>query len=369
MTGDLHGLPWCQRGIGLGENSIPSRLQLCDLFRIALGIGTTFQGIYLFFDLCDRIFKVECHHFRYKSPVLSEFYREGFEFVGSSVDVLRMIEDSEGMDTVHEIKKLGFLGCGNMGGAILEGILDHGELTPEEILVVERSEERTSYWRDKGVSVSKHPKALQMASTLILGVKPQIFDQAAIDLGTLERSCTVVSIMAGIDSTRISAALGEKARVVRTMPNTPCTIGMGISAIARGHNATESDMALASKIMSTVGRIIEIDEASMHAVTATSGSGPAYLFLMAESWIEASIASGLSREVAELLVVETIRGSAELLHRERDAITLRKNVTSKGGTTQAGIESLEENGLRESLVQALEAARQRGVELGSEISS
>ena len=107
----------------------------------------------------------------------------------------------------------------------------------------------------------------------------------------------------------------------------------------------------------------------MHAVTATSGSGPAYLFLLAESWIEASIATGLSREVAELLVVETIRGSAELLHRERDAVTLRKNVTSKGGTTAAGIESLEKNGLRESLVQALEAARGRGVELGSEISS
>lgn len=273
------------------------------------------------------------------------------------------------MDTVHEMKKLGFLGCGNMGGAILEGILEHGELAPEEILVVEKSEERTFYWRDKGVSVSESPKALQMASTLILGVKPQIFDQAAVDLGTLERSCTVVSIMAGIDSSRISAALGEKARVVRTMPNTPCTIGMGISAIARGHNATDSDMETAIEIMSTVGRIIEVEEASMHAVTATSGSGPAYLFLMAESWIEASIATGLSREIAELLVIEMIRGSAELLHRERDPVTLRKTVTSKGGTTAAGIESLENNGLRKSLVQALESARRRSVELGSEISS
>ena len=256
-----------------------------------------------------------------------------------------------------------------MGGAILEGILDHGEFTPDEILVVEKSRERASYWRNKGVSVSESPKALQKASTLILGVKPQVFDQAAADLGTLETSCMVVSIMAGIDSSRISAAFGEKARIIRTMPNTPCTIGMGISAIARGHNATESDMETASKIMSAVGRIIEVEEASMHAVTATSGSGPAYLFLMAESWIEASIATGLSREVAELLVIETIRGSAELLCRERDAVSLRQKVTSKGGTTAAGIESLENNGLRKSLVQALESARRRGVELGSEISS
>ena len=273
------------------------------------------------------------------------------------------------MDTVDETKKLGFLGCGNMGGAILEGILNHGEFTPDEILVVEKSSERASYWRRRGVSVSESPKALQAVSSFILGVKPQIFDQAAADLGRLETPCMVMSIMAGIDSKKISTVLGPKARIIRTMPNTPCIIGMGISAIARGRNATDSDMTTAVEIMSTVGRTIEVEEASMHAVTATSGSGPAYLFLLAESWIEASIASGLTREVAELLVVETIRGSAELLHRERDAITLRKNVTSKGGTTQAGIESLEENGLRESLVQALEAARQRGVELGSEISS
>lgn len=369
MASDLHGLPWRQSRIGLGKNSITRGLQLRDLFRIPFGFGTAFQGIYLLFDLCDRFFKVECHHFRCKSPVLTGFYREGFEFVESSVDVLRLIEDSEGMDTAHETKKLGFLGCGNMGGAILEGILDHGEFTPDQILVVEKSSERASYWRNKGVSVSESPKAMQKASALILGVKPQVFDQAAADLGPLKTSCLVMSIMAGIDSSRISAALGEKARIIRTMPNTPCTIGMGISAIARGHNATESDMKTALEIMSTVGRTIEVEEASMHAVTATSGSGPAYLFLLAESWIEASIASGLSREVAELLVVETIRGSAELLHRERDAVSLRKKVTSKGGTTAAGIEILETRGIRESLVRALEAARQRGVELGSEISS
>jgi pyrroline-5-carboxylate reductase len=283
--------------------------------------------------------------------------------------VILLIEESERMNTEHETKKLGFLGCGNMSGAILEGILAHGELDRNDILVVENSRERTAFWAEKGVSVAESAETLHGVSGIILGVKPQSFDQAAADLGVLKTSSMVLSIMAGIDSDRISASLGPKARVVRVMPNTPCAIGMGISAIARGANATDSDMALASRIMSTVGQVVEVDEASMHAVTATSGSGPAYLFLLAESWIEASIATGLSRDVAEKLVVETIRGSAELLHRERDAVALRATVTSKGGTTSAGIESLERDGIRESLVQALKAAQQRGVELGSEISS
>jgi len=273
------------------------------------------------------------------------------------------------MDTKHETKKLGFLGCGNMGSAILEGILQHGELQRSEILVVEKSSLRASFWRNKGVSVSESPRTLKGVPGIVLGVKPQSFEAATTELGALATPSMVMSIMAGIDSSRISEHLGPNARVIRVMPNTPCAIGMGISAIAKGHQATDEDMATATAIMGTVGRTVSVDESSMHAVTATSGSGPAYLFLMAESWIEASVETGLSREVAEMLVIETIRGSAELLHRERDATTLRRNVTSKGGTTAAGIERLERDGLRESLVQALEAARRRGIELGSEISS
>ena len=273
------------------------------------------------------------------------------------------------MNTEHDSKKLGFLGCGNMGGAILEGILDHGELLPDDVLVVEKSSERGEFWREKGVSISKSPDALHGIPTIILGVKPQMFDQVADDLGTLRSPCTVISIMAGIGSGRIADRLGAKGRIVRVMPNTPCMIGMGISAIAGGDHSTNADIRTASDIMSTVGRVIEVDEAAMHAVTATSGSGPAYLFLMAECWIEAAITTGLSREVAELLVIETIRGSGELLHRERDAAALRGNVTSKGGTTFAGIESLEGSGLRSAMIRALNAANQRGIELGSEISS
>ncbi len=272
------------------------------------------------------------------------------------------------MNTEDDTKKLGFLGCGNMGGAILEGILEHGALSPKDILVVEKSSERRDFWKQNGLSVSDSVEALTGLPNIVLGVKPQSFDQAASDLGILESPAMVMSIMAGIDSMRISGSLGPKARVVRVMPNTPCAIGMGISAIAKGAHATDSDMKTASMIMSTVGRVVEVDETSMHAVTATSGSGPAYLFLLAESWIDASMKAGLSRDVAEMLVIETIRGSAELLHRERDAVSLRSTVTSKGGTTAAGIEQLERNGIRESLVQALDAAHRRGIELDSEIT-
>ena len=369
MTSDLHGLPWGQRRVGLRKNSISRRLELRDLLRIALGFGTGLEGVNLLFDLNDRIFKIKCHHRRYKSPVLRRFYREAFGFVESVVDAIGTIDEPEKMNSEHNSKKLGFLGCGNMGGAILEGLLAHGAMLPDDVLVVEKSSERAEFWRKKGVSVSQSPDRLDGTPTILLGVKPQIFDQVADSLGPLKSPCMVISVMAGIDSGRIAARLGSKARIVRVMPNTPCMIGMGISAIARGHHSSDDDMRTARGIMSTVGRVIEVDESKMHAVTATSGSGPAYLFLMAESWIEASIATGLSREQAEVLVIETIRGSGELLHRERDAAELRAKVTSKGGTTFAGIESLEGSGLRDAMIRALKAAHQRGIELGSEISS
>ena len=285
------------------------------------------------------------------------------------VDAIGSIDEPDKMNTEHQTKKLGFLGCGNMGGAILEGLLASGAMLPDDVLVVEKSSERAEFWRKKGVSVSESPNVLDGIPTILLGVKPQMFDEVADSLGPLRSPCMVISIMAGIDSGRIAARLGSKARIVRVMPNTPCMIGMGISAIAEGHHSEAEDMRMASEIMSTVGRVIEVDESKMHAVTATSGSGPAYLFLMAESWIEASVATGLSREQAEVLVIETIRGSGELLHRERDAAELRAKVTSKGGTTFAGIESLEGSGLRDSMSRALNAAHQRGIELGSEISS
>ena len=260
--------------------------------------------------------------------------------------------------------QIGFLGCGNMGGAILEGMLADHLHKPSEVLVCDHSEERRTQWAQSGVRTTTEAGELAGLETMVIAVKPQSFPQAAEALGVLEHPSLTISVMAGIDSEQISRALGPLARVVRVMPNTPCGIGMGISAIAPGTGSRAKDLEEASKMMSTVGEVVTVDENSMHAVTATSGSGPAYLFFLAEAWIEAGINAGLTPEIAKKLVIETICGSAELLKRSGDPESLRKMVTSPGGTTAAGIDQLERQGLRTAMRDAALAAHDRGVELG-----
>ena len=260
--------------------------------------------------------------------------------------------------------QIGFLGCGNMGGAILEGMLSSQLHEPSEVLVCEHAPERRAYWQERGVQVTGAEADLRGVQTLVIAVKPQGFPAAAGELGFLEHSTLVISVMAGIDSSQIRDALGSKVRVIRVMPNTPCGIGMGISALAMGTGAETKDLEEAVRLMSTIGQVVTVEESAMHAVTATSGSGPAYLFHLAEAWIDAGIGVGLSPEAARTLVVETIRGSAELLKRDGDPVELRRQVTSPGGTTAAGIQKLEEQGLTKMMQDAVRAAHARSEELG-----
>ena len=262
--------------------------------------------------------------------------------------------------------QIGFLGCGNMGGAILEGMLAERLHAPSEVLVCEHSEERRRQWAEAGVHTTSEAGELSAVETIVIAVKPQSFDAAVEALGGLDQSTLVISVMAGIASDRIGASLDPGARVIRVMPNTPCSIGKGISAIAQGVGSSQNDLDEACRLMSTVGSVVTIDETLMHAVTATSGSGPAYLFYLAEAWIAAGIEAGLSPEIAIKLVVETIHGSAELLKRSTDPQLLREMVTSPGGTTAAGIEQLEAHAVRTAVRNAVLAAKDRGVELGRE---
>ena len=262
--------------------------------------------------------------------------------------------------------RIGFLGCGNMGGAILEGMLSNQLHQPSEVLVCEHSAEKRAFWEQRGISVTDTEAGVQGLETLIIAVKPQKFPGAAEELGYLEHSTLTISVMAGIDSSQISGVLGPNARVIRVMPNTPCAIGMGISAVAAGTGASAADLEEAIRLMSTVGEVVTVEEAAMHAVTATSGSGPAYLFHLAETWIDAGIRAGLSPDIARTLVIETIRGSAELLKQGGDPVALRKMVTSPGGTTAAGIEQLEQHDLHGTMRDAVRAAHARSEELGRE---
>ena len=290
-------------------------------------------------------------------------YREQIAEVESTVDGAPGFGEPEHMSNRMQI---GFLGCGNMGGAILEGMLSEQLHQPSEVLVCEHSAEKRAYWQQRGVSVTDSEADAQGLETLVIAVKPQGFTTAAAQLGLLAHSTLAISVMAGIDSVQISGALGPNARVIRVMPNTPCAIGMGISAVAIGTGAAATDLEEAVRLMSTVGEVVTVKESAMHAVTATSGSGPAYLFYLAESWINAGISAGLPPEVARTLVIETIRGSGELLKQSGDPVGLRKMVTSPGGTTAAGIRELEEHDLHRTMEKAVRSAHARSEELGRE---
>ncbi len=264
---------------------------------------------------------------------------------------------------------LAFIGCGNMGGAILDGMLAAGTIPPEEVLVVDRSEEIRSYWEGKGVPVTPDVAAAREAPRLLMGVKPQGFTIVASELTPLPATTLVVSIMAGLSSDVIRASLGGEARIIRSMPNTPCKVQAGITAIAPGAGSTEEDLRYADAMLSTVGEVVHVEEKDMYAVTATSGSGPAYAFLLAEAWIDAAVEQGLERPVAERLVKATMRGAAALVDEDTDHAMLRAAVTSPGGTTAAAIAVLEESSIRAMMKSAVAAATQRGRELDSEVSS
>jgi pyrroline-5-carboxylate reductase len=264
---------------------------------------------------------------------------------------------------------LAFIGCGHMGGAILKGVLAEGNRTANDILVVEKSAGRLEEWAELGVTTTERAADARSVSRILLAVKPQDFPSAAAELEPLPESTLVISVMAGLSSTAIQVALGNNARVVRAMPNTPCQIGVGITAIAPGIGATPEDLQFANELLSTVGAVVGVEEKHMHAVTATSGSGPAYAFLLAEAWLAAAIKQGLDAEVARRLVHETLAGAAALLAANPDAAALRKAVTSKGGTTAAALDRLEEHGFRTAMEKAVEAATDRGRELDSEVPS
>lgn len=207
-------------------------------------------------------------------------------------------------------------------------------------------------------------------TVVVLAVKPQMFAAVAAELapimsGRSERC--VISIMAGVRSATIRERLGDRARVVRAMPNTPARVGQGVTAIAAGPGATEGDMAIAGRLFAALGPVVvRIDEGLMDAFTAVAGSGPAYLFYLAEAMERAAVEVGLDAAMARRVVAQTLRGAAALIDGDGqgDPGLLRAAVTSKRGTTAAAVASLERDGVMECWVRAIVAARDRGAELG-----
>ncbi|MCP4617574.1 MAG: pyrroline-5-carboxylate reductase [Bradyrhizobium sp.] len=254
-------------------------------------------------------------------------------------------------------------GAGKMGGAMLTGWLAGGLDAGRVVVVEPHPSDEIKALAAKGVSLN--PKASAAAETLVVAVKPQTFREAGPMLKPFVGPSTlVVSIMAGTKISALEEVCGGMA--VRAMPNTPAAIGRGITVAVPARNVSAAQRATADALLRATGSVEWVeDEKLMDAVTAVSGSGPAYVFLLAEELARAGVEAGLPAELATRLARETVAGSGELLHRsELPAATLRQNVTSPGGTTAAALEVLmAKDGLQPLMIRAIAAATKRSIEL------
>jgi pyrroline-5-carboxylate reductase len=259
--------------------------------------------------------------------------------------------------------RLQLVGGGRMGEALLGGLLAAGWAEPAQVAVVEPLAER----RDElvrafpGVAVLEHPAA---ASASLIAVKPGLVVDVCRELAGIDATGRVLSIAAGVTIATLESALPAGTPVVRAMPNTPALVGAGASAVAGGSSAGDDDLTWASEILGAVGIVVQVPESALDAVTGLSGSGPAYIFLVAESLIEGGVLAGLPRDTATLLAVQTILGSARLLAETgQSPADARAAVTSPAGTTAAGLRALESAGVRAAFLDAVDAASRRSREM------
>lgn len=259
-------------------------------------------------------------------------------------------------------------GAGVMGEALLTGLL-RGRWSTEDLVITEKRPERATQLRAKhGVQVLSNIDAAKVASTLVLVVKPQ--DMAALleeITPFVDPASLVVSLAAGITTEFIESRLPEGVAVVRVMPNTPALVDQGMAAISAGKKCDEQHLDAAEELLAAVGKVVRVPESQQDAVTAISGSGPAYIFYIVEAMIEAGVLLGLPRVTATELAVQTVYGSATMLVETGEHPTvLRENVTSPAGTTAAALRELDDHKVRAAFLRAIEAARDRSAELGSQ---
>jgi pyrroline-5-carboxylate reductase len=279
------------------------------------------------------------------------------------------------------VARIAIIGGGSIGEALLSGLLRAGRQV-KDLVVAEQHPDRAKQLADTyAVRVTSVPEAVDSAAFIVIAVKPadtesvtaEIAEAVAKAEGSGEEQ-VFVSVAAGVSTAFYEAKLPAGAPVVRVMPNAPMVVGGGVSALAPGRFATAEQLKEVSAIFDTVGDVLTVAESQMHAVTAVSGSGPAYFFLLVEALVDAGVEAGLSREVATELVVHTMAGSAAMLLDRRDstpagsidtsAAALRAVVTSPGGTTAAGLRELERGGLRSAVADAVSAANRRSEQLG-----
>jgi pyrroline-5-carboxylate reductase len=270
---------------------------------------------------------------------------------------------------VIEARRVAVLGAGTLGEAMISGFLSGGWREAGEIVATGRREERIAELRERlGIEATlSNAEAVAGAGLVIIAVKPQDFHVLLGEIGpVVSEDQAVLSVAAAIPTRAIEERLAPGVPVVRAMPNAPATVHEGIAGLCPGSAADEAHLALAEEALTHLGAVVRVPEEYMDAVTAVSGSGPAYFALLAEAMIEAGILLGLSREVSTQLVVQTMLGTAKLLRdRQMHPVELRERGTSPGGTTIRAVRELEQAGVRAAFLNAIQAAMDRSRELAA----
>lgn len=264
-------------------------------------------------------------------------------------------------------KTIGVIGAGNMAEALILGLIRADMIAADSVVACDPSEERRQRFADQGCKVSTENRDAAACDLLLLSVKPQCMKSALAQIaGCGGPGLLVITIAAGIRTASIAEAFPAGTRIVRVMPNTPMLVGAGMSGVARGCNATEEDLQMVLDICASSGETCEVPESLLDAVTAVSGSGPAYVFFFTELLARAAMEMGMDKAMAQKFARQTIVGSATLLAAStEDPEALRRKVTSPGGTTEEAIKSMLQDDLPRLVSRAVRAARDRSVELSS----
>jgi pyrroline-5-carboxylate reductase len=263
---------------------------------------------------------------------------------------------------------IGFIGAGQMARALARGFVEARLFDAQRIVTADpvlSALEQFTRAVPGAQTVRSNREVAEKSQTIVLAVKPQQFEAATADIASAVAGRLVISILAGVRLERLAGVL-PGARLLRIMPNTPCLVGQSASAYALGPNATAADAELVGRLLGAVGRAYQVDEKLLDAVTGLSGSGPAFVYVAIEALADGGVRMGLPREVALTLAAQTVKGAAEMvLTTGEHPGVLKDRVASPGGTTIAGLQAIENGGLRASLMSAVEAATRRSVELGT----
>ncbi|WP_108670885.1 pyrroline-5-carboxylate reductase [Peribacillus acanthi] len=271
------------------------------------------------------------------------------------------------------MSKLAFIGGGSMAEAIISGIISRGVILPPDICVMNKSDkERLNFLSNRyGIQTTEQVEELmQDAEIIFLAVKPKDVYTALSNVKKyFKQDALLISVAAGVSIDSLQQIVGNNVAIIRTMPNTSAAVGRSATAMSKNNNVTHEQSLLASKFLETVGIVTTVTEEQLDAVTGLSGSGPAYIYYLVEAMEQSAIETGLDKDIAKRLIVQTLMGAAEMLSlSDKDPVILRKEVTSPGGTTEAGINILTSHGVQQAFIHCIKEATKQSKRLGEQLS-